>query len=181
MSRHLLILLFFLIVITGCQKEPDPGPGAVVTPAQTNLDVSYGSDPMQKMDIYLPKGRTVANTKVIILIHGGAWATGDKSDFAPYVDTLKKRIPDYAIFNINYRLASLTGNFFPTQENDVKAAFEFILSKTNEYNISQKNCVTRRKRRCSPGALTRIQIFLAGESKSHCRFLRTDKPRNIAR
>ena len=47
-------------------------------------------------------------------------------------------MPDYAIFNINYRLATTAGNFFPTQENDVKAAFDFIVSKSGEYKISQK-------------------------------------------
>ncbi len=90
------------------------------------------------MDVYLPAGRSAHNTKVIILIHGGAWATGDKTDFTAYVDTLKRRLPGYAIFNINYRLATAAGNFFPTQENDVKAAFDFIVSKSGEYKISQK-------------------------------------------
>ena len=137
MKRHLLLIC--LVIFISCQKEPketiDTTPAVT---AQTRLDVSYGTDALQKMDIYLPAGRSAATTKAIILIHGGAWATGDKSDFSAYVDTLKKRQADYAIFNINYRLATAAGNFFPTQENDVKAAFDFIVSKTSEYKISQK-------------------------------------------
>ena len=54
------------------------------------------------------------------------------------MDTLKKRLPAYAIININYRLATGTSNLFPTQENDVKAAIEFIYSKRTEYAISDK-------------------------------------------
>jgi len=131
--------LLFLVFLISCQKETSPGNNLV--PEQVYTDMAYGTDPNQKMDIYLPAGRTTTSTKAIILIHGGAWATGDKTDFTPYVDTLKKRLPDYAIFNINYRLASALGNFFPTQENDVKAAFDFIVSKTNEYGISQKIAV----------------------------------------
>jgi acetyl esterase/lipase len=106
--------------------------------AETNLDVAYGTDPAQKMDIYLPAGRTTASTKVIIMVHGGGWNQGDKSDFTAYVDTLKKRMPGYAVFNINYRLATGTTNFFPVQEMDVKAAIEFIYSKRDEYKISDK-------------------------------------------
>jgi acetyl esterase/lipase len=90
------------------------------------------------MDIYLPADRSSATTKVIILVHGGGWTLQDKSDFTPYVDTLKKRLPQFAIFNINYRLATGSSNFFPAQENDVKAALEFIFSKIADYKISQK-------------------------------------------
>lgn len=130
-------LLMVATLLMGCQKEKLQGndPGSSWT---THLNVPYGSDGRQKMDIYLPAGRSTASTRVIILIHGGAWSTGDKSDFAPYVDTLKQRLPDYAIFNINYRLAATSVNLFPTQENDVKAAFDFIAGKTDEYNISKK-------------------------------------------
>ena len=102
------------------------------------MNVSYGPDAAQKMDVYLPASRTTLTTKVLILLHGGGWNIGDKSDFTPYVDTLKKRLPGYAVININYRLATGTANFFPTQENDVKTVVEYIFSKTNEYNISEK-------------------------------------------
>ena len=130
---------FFLLLTVGfiaCQKENNGG--ATGEPAQTLMNIAYGTDAAQKMDIYLPAGRTNSNTKVIVLIHGGAWATGDKTDFNEYVDSLKKRLPDYAIFNINYRLATGTANSFPTQENDVKTAIEFIYSKKAAYNISDK-------------------------------------------
>ncbi len=72
------------------------------------------------------------------MIHGGAWSSGDKADFTAFVDTMKRRLPGYAVFNINYRLAAGTSNLFPTQENDVKSAVDFIYSKRNEYLISDK-------------------------------------------
>jgi acetyl esterase/lipase len=133
------IPFFLLVFVISCQKENNGGNNNPSTePQQTYLNVSYGTDASQNMDVYLPAGRTTAATKVMIMIHGGAWSSGDKTDFASYVDTLKIRLPDYAIFNINYRLATFAGNFFPVQENDVKAAFDFIVSKTAEYKISQK-------------------------------------------
>ena len=43
----------------------------------------------------------------------------------------------YAIFNINYRLAN-TPDIFPAQEQDIKAAVDFIYSKRQEYQVSDK-------------------------------------------
>jgi acetyl esterase/lipase len=127
-----LFLFISVVVLFGCKKDVEPA-----LEQKTMLDIAYGTDALQKMDIYLPQGRS-DTTKVIIMIHGGAWSTGDKADFTPYVDSLKYRLPEYAVFNINYRLATGTANFFPSQENDVKAAVDFIYSKRHEYNISDK-------------------------------------------
>jgi Esterase/lipase len=133
--RNLFLSLLMVLVFVSCQKEDNPPPS---TPAQTQLNVGYGSQAGQSMDIYLPPDRTTASTKVIILIHGGGWSSGDKADLTPFIDTLKNRLPGYAIFNINYRLASGVSNLFPTQELDVKAAVEFIYLKRTEYKISDK-------------------------------------------
>ncbi|MES2882453.1 MAG: alpha/beta hydrolase, partial [Bacteroidota bacterium] len=107
-------------------------------PAQNIINVAYGSDAAQKMDVYLPAGRNADSTKVIIMVHGGAWSAGDKNDFNSYVPVLQQRLPGYAVVNINYRLASGTANPFPAQETDMKAALEFIIQKGSEYGISQK-------------------------------------------
>ena len=124
-------------LFTSCQK----GAGSVqaitdYTIAETKLNVSYGNDSMQRMDIYLPAGRSENSTKSIVLIHGGGWNAGSKNDFATYIDTLKKRLPDFAIFNIDYRLAT-TKTIFPTQENDVKSAIEFIAANAEEYGVNK--------------------------------------------
>lgn len=127
-----LIVLLFSV---GCQK----GTGTTDdNSAVSFMNVSYGSDARQKMDVYLPAGRNTGTTKVIILIHGGGWMEGDKADFAPYISLVQEKLAGYAIFNINYRLASSGNNLFPAQENDVKAAVEFIYSKRNEYRLSDK-------------------------------------------
>lgn len=130
--RRLVPVLFFLILLS-CRKEnSDLNPST----AYTGADLAYGKDAAEKMDIYLPAGRTVASTKFIVIIHGGAWSDGDKSDFTAYVDSLKLRFPGYAFFNINYRLYKDGHNKFPAQEEDVKAAVEFILDKAPEYQLS---------------------------------------------
>lgn len=132
--------LFFVFLLTlsfvSCDKSDSTDPGNITE--QTSLNVSYGTDAAQKMDIYLPANRSTASTKVIVMIHGGGWTSGDKSDFTSFVDTLKRRLPGYAIFNINYRLSANPNNLFPTQEMDVKSAIEYIFSNSASYRISDK-------------------------------------------
>ncbi|HEY5969774.1 MAG TPA: alpha/beta hydrolase [Chitinophagaceae bacterium] len=133
MRSFLLILTLFILVFSSCKKDEAPDEDMSVT----MLNVSYGSNAQQKMDVYLPATRSTTTTKVIIMIHGGGWNTGDKADFNEYVDSLKKREPSYAIFNLNYRLAN-TSELFPAQELDIKTAVEFIYNKRQEYKISDK-------------------------------------------
>lgn len=133
MRTSLLSLLILVAILLSCKKDGDP----VEDKSITMFNVSYGGNAQQRMDVYLPANRSSTTTKVIIMIHGGGWNTGDKSDFNEYVDSLKKREPAYAIFNLNYRLAK-TPNLFPAQEQDIKAAVEFIYNKRSEYLISDK-------------------------------------------
>jgi len=135
--KFLFPLFTACLLLYSCQKDTGADDNTPLA-AETQLNVAYAADPLQKMDVYLPAGRSAAATKVIILIHGGGWNQGDKADFTPFVDTLKRRLPGYAIFNINYRLATGPPNLFPAQENDVKAAIEFIYGKRADYKISDK-------------------------------------------
>ena len=142
-----ITLLFLILVISSCKKSNDVVVDPIVTPApapplavQNTNDVAYGADALQKFDMILPAGRTTATTKVLIIIHGGGWTGGDKADMTSFMIALKDSLPTYAFMNINYRLANATtgANAFPAQENDVKAAVDFINSKRAEYNISDK-------------------------------------------
>lgn len=133
--------LFFVLFATAtffctsCTEGDEPGSDVN---AAILSNVAYGPGTLQKADIYLPANRSTASTKVLFMIHGGAWSIGDKADFNAFVDTLKRRMPGYAVVNINYRLVDGNNNLFPAQENDIKAAVEFIYSKRNEYSISDK-------------------------------------------
>jgi acetyl esterase/lipase len=139
--KMILSLLLSMSILTACHHPKD----TIILeekhlPVQTIRDVSYGEDTAQRMDIYLPAGRSFNTTKSIILIHGGGWNSGSKNDFVTYIDSFKRRMPDYAIFNLNYRLVN-GSNLFPTQENDVKAAVDFIADKAREYHINKDQLV----------------------------------------
>ncbi|NQX76103.1 alpha/beta hydrolase [Gilvibacter sp.] len=103
--------------------------------ASVQLEVSYGADPLQRYDLYLPAGRTALTTKVIVLVHGGGWVSGDKEDMTPFIDLIQTELPQYAIVNLNYKLADLENPAFPNQFLDVKAALAQIKAQANELQI----------------------------------------------
>jgi acetyl esterase/lipase len=66
-------------------------------------DVAYGSDPRQRFDVYLPP--SPRHSPVIFMVHGGAWAIGDK--IHPGVVDAKAAywLPkNYVLISVNYRL-----------------------------------------------------------------------------
>lgn len=131
--KRLLPLLLLVIMAAGCVKDNNE------EVPDTQLNVSYGSHAQQKMDIYLPPERSSVETKVLIMIHGGGWSGGDKSDFTGGIPGVQQLLPGYAIFNINYRLAAAGGvNMFPAQEEDVKAAIQYIYDRRSQFEISDK-------------------------------------------
>jgi acetyl esterase/lipase len=133
--------LIFLAGLLLFGNEPDIKNLPPALPAETLTDVAYGDDARQTMDIYLPDGRDTASTKLMILVHGGGWIRGDKSEFTPYITALQERLGNgYAFANINYRLFDNGTNKFPAQENDLQAAVNFLMSKRSEYGFS-KNVV----------------------------------------
>lgn len=128
-------LVAIMLSVSACVKA-----GTLVTnPPEILTDVAYGTDPRQKMDIYLPENRSHDRTKLIVMIHGGSWSGGDKRDFNPYIAELQKRLPGYAFANVNYRLFNFntSSNRFPAQEEDIKSAVNFLLGKASEYKISK--------------------------------------------
>lgn len=135
MNRKLLLLTIPFVLLC-CKKETEAPD--LPAPAVSYTNIAYGSEARQIMDIFLPEGRTVQNTKTIFIIHGGGWTGGDKADMADAVAYLKKELPLYAFVNVNYRLAyNNTVNVFPAQEEDIKNAVAFYLNKSGEYGVSE--------------------------------------------
>jgi acetyl esterase/lipase len=98
------------------------------------LNVSYGNDSDQRFDIYLPANRTL-DTKVMILVHGGGWSAGDKTDMNLFKGLILQELPDIGIVNMNYRLAETNNNPFPMQINDITAVIEYLKSNRNTFVI----------------------------------------------
>lgn len=132
-TKFLFLVLLFPFLVS-CDSKNDTS--TVTTPfgAETKLNVSYGSNSKQVFDLYLPANRTEAKTKTLILVHGGGWTSGDKSNMNYAVNIVKQYLPEYAIANVNYRLATSTNPAFPMQINDIQSVI--IKLKNENYGIS---------------------------------------------
>jgi acetyl esterase/lipase len=131
MKKYFLVL--FVAVLWSCSSGDD---NQNVLPAQTFSNVSYGSDSQQVYDIDLPEGRNSSATKVIIMVHGGAWYGGSKNDMAAAMAFARLQFPYHAIVNMEYRLATNESPAYPKQINDIQSVIGHIESQG--YNISKQ-------------------------------------------
>ncbi len=136
--KYFLFLLSFLFLFSCSSDTTGTTDNPTNLAAKDEMNISYGSHPQQKFDIYLPAGRSATTTKVYIYIHGGGWMGGDKSEINGGINLMKQTyFPKYAIVNMNYVLAQLgTNNYaLPNQINDIQAVINFIKSKSAEYQV----------------------------------------------
>jgi len=133
---------FFILVITisflGCTADStnnDPDDSDNVLAYSEQLNVPYGSEDKQTFDIYLPANRTI-DTKVMLLVHGGGWTSGDKTDMNAIKDLIRQDLPNLAIVNLNYRLSDGNSIPFPMQIDDISAVINHLKTKQTEYVIS---------------------------------------------
>ncbi len=134
-SFFFLSAIVALTLFSACKKNTDPVDDTPAV-AQNFLDQSYGNDAKQKYNIYLPANRTTTTTPVLFLIHGGAWRSGDRSDFSGSIDALRNMFPNYAFVSMSYRLYAVGFNKFPAQENDVKSCIEHVLGRREDFKVS---------------------------------------------
>lgn len=135
-------IIFLSALFFSCQKggvviEPTNPPTSVS--ADRNIkDTAYGSDPKQKMDIYLPAGRSSNKTRTVVLIHGGAWIGGDKAELNNYVLLIRSKWPDAAIVNINYRFANGKNILYNELMTDIDNAIALLTKNKEQFGINGK-------------------------------------------
>ena len=132
-----ILSIIAILSFNSCVKNNENN--TVLTPLDfyQELNISYGSDSEQVFDLYLPANRT-NETKVMILVHGGGWVSGDKNDMNPFKDYLLTQFPDIALVNMNYRLANQTTPPYPMQINDISNVVLYLKDRMDEYTISDR-------------------------------------------
>ncbi|HCN49252.1 MAG TPA: alpha/beta hydrolase [Chryseobacterium sp.] len=119
-----LILLLLLI----CCKEKKISLGESTT-FDKEADVSYGSVSEQIMDLYIPQTKSAKEREVFVIIHGGGWRSGNKSQLTFFTLSLMQRFPNHIFVNMNYRLASETHYALPNQLDDIREVSKFLEKK----------------------------------------------------
>jgi acetyl esterase/lipase len=64
--------------------------------------IAYGSDPRQKLDVYVPR-HVAANAPVVVFFYGGSWNSGSRSDYSFVGEALASRgivavLADYRLY-----------------------------------------------------------------------------------
>ncbi len=129
--KYIISVCLMLFMISCDKKDKE----IVVAEAKTQLNVSYGSNTHQTFDMYLPANRSTAQTRVIILIHGGGWTGGDKKDFTPAIAAIQQHLPGHAIVNMNYRLVDQNNKMLPNQTDDIHAVINYFVQNAGELAI----------------------------------------------
>lgn len=126
-----MILIVFTV---SCKNDTESD--IIFPDAKSVMDVSYGPDAKQKMDIYLPSNRSASRTKVFVLIHGGGWSGGDRVDFNTYLPKIQQNFSDYAVVNMNYRLVGTSVNYLlPYLTDDIKTVLDNLAQNSAEYGV----------------------------------------------
>ena len=98
-----------------------------------------GAGTAQMLDLYLPRTPGSLPHPLVIFIHGGRWAGGDKSALPERgdmsLDTYQKLLltNGYAVATLNYRLSGEAQ--FPAQIHDVKAATRYLRANATSLGI----------------------------------------------
>lgn len=124
MKYAYLLTSFLLITSLSCSKDNNSA-------EHKNYNLSYGNDPRNKIDVYLPANRN-SNTPFALLIHGGGWVTGDKASMNTLQDNLMKR--GIASASMNYRYASSQVHYQELMQ-DVAAALDYCYTNSDSWNI----------------------------------------------
>lgn len=86
-----------------------------------------------KLDLYLPlAARADGGMPVVVLVHGGGWRAGFRSEFAPMAVRLAQQ--GYAAVAIDYRLSGEAP--YPAAIHDVRAAVRWVRSHAGEYHLN---------------------------------------------
>jgi acetyl esterase/lipase len=119
-----------LLVALGC------APALVADDAEAILDVPYGADELQRLDIYLPrKATSPARRPAVLWIHGGGWIEGDKRQGPNSISALSGLLVErgFVAFACNYRLRPK--HLHPAQVDDVQRAVRWIRHNAEKYQV----------------------------------------------
>jgi len=141
---RLLVLILMLLPLTAMTAPADPTlltwPDLTKRPRPTaDATIPYGTDPLQRGDLWLPKG--VGHAPVVIMIHGGCWQTeiADRTLMDWIADDL--RHDGIAVWNIDYRGVDRDGGGYPGTFADTGAAIDALPGIARTYDLDMRRVV----------------------------------------
>ena len=140
------LLLGAAVILCSLAVQPRPASNAVAAPEKSNVDftgvqveknIAYlGPGREEKLDLYRPE-KLEAGKKypAIVIIHGGGWYSGEKSNAREqnFATTLARA--GYISVSIDYGMASKGHAVWPQIIYDCKAAVQFLRKNAKRYQV----------------------------------------------
>lgn len=121
-----------------------------------------------KLDLWVPEGE--GPHPVVVFVHGGAWAFGDRGDLLPAQDTSAVidllLAADLAVASIDYRLSREAT--FPAQLYDTKSAVRYLRRHADQLGLdSSRTAVWGESAGCAPRRASRPHRRPCGTGGQH--------------
>jgi arylformamidase len=101
-------------------------------------DIAYGADPRQRLDVYAPA--RPPNGALLVMVHGGAWAMGDKAGAAVVDAKVAHWLPmGVIVVSVNYRLLPQAEPI--EQARDVARSLAFVQSHAASWGADAQRVV----------------------------------------
>lgn len=131
--NNFLKLAFIILISFSCKKKDFDLGNNIIFNKETNI--SYGDNSLQKLDWYFPLTKDSVKG-IFVIVHGGGWKAGNKSQLNFFMYSLMRKFPDYAFANINYRLANNNTFILPNQTDDIQHSISLLTEKCRILNIN---------------------------------------------
>jgi len=134
LRRSLLPFALVLSLVMGLGRAPADAQSPPA--ALTGIQFADPDGQPLLLDVYEPAGTTPF--PAVILVHGGGWQWGDRSNMATVAQYLAEN--GFVAFTIDYRLANThrTYNPYPAAVEDVKTAIRWVRSHAGDYQVDPK-------------------------------------------
>jgi len=104
-------------------EEERPIDLRAILPGARKRTEAYGTDPAQRLDVYIPPG--ARDAPILIMVHGGAWMIGDKANTGSVENKLKHWLTrGWIVVSVNYRM--LPDAMAYEQAQDVAEAVRWV-------------------------------------------------------
>jgi acetyl esterase/lipase len=100
------------------------------------VEMSYGRDPLQKLDYWRP---TTAGSPLVVFVHGGGWKRGDKNNATGPEKPAHYLAQGYGFASINYRLVPAAT--VEQQAQDVASALAYLIKQAESLGFDASRVV----------------------------------------
>ena len=129
-----LLMLTGALTLSGCASSAATADAATVQIRRDLVYVTRADAGELKADLYQPAASGSGLRPAVVVVHGGGWVRGERSQMQHIVDALVAR--DYVVLNISYRLAPQYP--YPAAVDDVRAALRWLSDHAETYGVDRR-------------------------------------------